>query len=57
MHVCLGVVSSTDGIKAGYGPGVTLLMTAPRGEIDPLPVEQVNLTGLLELPGAGQGGT
>lgn len=54
--VSLGVVSSTDGIKAGYGPGVTLLMTAPRGEIDPLPVEQVNLTGLLELPGSGQNG-
>jgi Domain of unknown function (DUF4438), N-terminal/Domain of unknown function (DUF4438), C-terminal len=54
--VSLGVVSSTDGIKAGYGPGVTLLMTAPRGEIDPLPVEQVNLTGLLKLPGRDQGG-
>jgi hypothetical protein len=54
--VSLGVVSSTDGIKAGYGPGVTLLMTAPRGEIDPLQVEQVNLTGLLKLPGSGQGG-
>jgi hypothetical protein len=49
--VSLGVVSSTDSIKAGYGPGVTLLMTAPRGEIDPLPVEQVNLKGLLDLPG------
>lgn len=47
----LGVVSSTDGIKAGYGPGVTLLMTAPRGEIDPLAVDQMNLTGLLELDG------
>lgn len=54
--VSLGVVSSTDGIKAGYGPGVTLLMTAPRGEIDPLPVEQVNLTGLLNLPGRDQSG-
>jgi hypothetical protein len=45
--VGVGVVSSTDSIKAGYGPGVTLLMTAPGGEIDPLVAGQVNLTGLL----------
>lgn len=50
--ISLGVVSSTDSIKAGYGPGVTLLMSAPRGELDPMPVEQINLTGLLELTGA-----
>lgn len=49
--VSLGVVSSTDGIKAGYGPGVTLLMTSPAGAIDPLPVEQINLSGLLDLDG------
>lgn len=47
--VSLGVVSSTDSIKAGYGPGVTLLMTAPQGEIDPLLVERVNLAGLLGI--------
>lgn len=49
--VSLGVVSSTDSIKAGYGPGVTLLMTSPAGAIDPLPVEQINLSGLLDLDG------
>jgi hypothetical protein len=49
--VSLGVVSSTDSIKAGYGPGVTLLMTSPVGAIDPLPVEQINLSGLLDLDG------
>ncbi|HEU5430765.1 MAG TPA: DUF4438 domain-containing protein, partial [Thermomicrobiales bacterium] len=49
--VSLGVVSSTDGIKAGYGPGVTLLMTSRAGAIDPLPVEQINLSGLLDLDG------
>jgi Domain of unknown function (DUF4438) len=52
--VGIGVVSSTDSIKAGYGPGVTLLMTAPGGEIDPLVVEGVNLSGLLEIGTARQ---
>ena len=52
--VGIGVVSSTDSIKAGYGPGVTLLMTAPGGEIDPMVVEGVNLSGLLEIGTARQ---
>jgi hypothetical protein len=47
--VSLGVVSSTDSIRAGYGPGVTLLMTAPGGEIDPMVVDGMNLAGLLEI--------
>jgi hypothetical protein len=47
--VSLGVVSATDSIRAGYGPGVTLLMTAPGGEIDPMVVEGVNLAGLLGI--------
>lgn len=47
--VSLGVVSSTDSIRAGHGPGVTLLMTAPGGEIDPLIVEGINLAGLLDV--------
>jgi hypothetical protein len=45
----IGVVSSTDSIKAGYGPGVTLLMTAPHGEIDPLVMDGVNLVNLLGI--------
>ena len=49
--VGIGVVSSTDGIKAGYGPGVTLLMTAPRGEIDPLVAGQVNIIDILGMGG------
>lgn len=52
--VSLGVVSSTDSIRAGYGPAVTLLMTAPAGEIDPLLVEGVNLAGLLGIERVGQ---
>ncbi len=47
--ISLGVVSSTDSIRAGHGPGVTLLMTAPGGEIDPMVVEGMNLAGLLEI--------
>jgi hypothetical protein len=47
----IGVVSSTDSIKAGYGPGVTLLMTAPGGEIDPMIIERVNLVDLMGLNG------
>ena len=47
--VSLGVVSATDSIRAGYGPGVTLLMTAPGGEIDPMVVDGMNLAGLLEI--------
>ena len=47
--VSLGVVSATDSIRAGYGPGVTLLMTAPGGELDPLVVEGINLAGLLGI--------
>lgn len=49
----VGVVSSTDSIKAGYGPGVTLMMTAPAGEIDPMVVDRVNIVDLLSL-GSGQ---
>lgn len=50
--VGIGVVSSTDSVKAGYGPGVTLMMTAPGGEIDPMVVEGVNLKSLLNVAGA-----
>ena len=45
--VSVGVVSSTDSIRAGYGPGVTLLMTAPAGELEPFTVESVNLAGFV----------
>ena len=29
----IGVVGQTDGPRAGYGPGMTVLMTAPKGEL------------------------
>jgi hypothetical protein len=47
--VGIGVVSSTDSIKAGYGPGVTLVMTAPNGEIDPMVMDRVNLVDLMGI--------
>jgi hypothetical protein len=50
--VGIGVVSSTDSIRTGYGPGVTLMMTAPAGEIDPLIVDGTNLGALLSIEGA-----
>ncbi len=53
--VSLGVVSSTDSIRAGHGPGVTLLMTAPGGEIDPMVVEGMNLANVLEVGAAVAG--
>jgi hypothetical protein len=52
--ISVGVVSSTDSIKAGYGPGVTLLMTAPAGEIDPMIVDRMNLAELLNVNGKGE---
>ena len=47
----VGVVSSTDSIRTGYGPGVTLMMTAPTGQIDPLIVGGTNLANLLSIEG------
>ena len=45
----IGVVSSTDSIRTGYGPGVTLLMTAPAGEVAPIIVAGTNLRELMSL--------
>jgi hypothetical protein len=45
----IGVVASTDGPRAGYGPGVAILMTAPAGRLDSFDAEGANLVELLEL--------
>lgn len=45
----IGVVSSTDGPRAGYGPGVTVLLTAPSGELGSLEAPGANLAELLTL--------
>ena len=45
----IGVVSSTDGPRAGYGPGITVLMTAPSGELGAFDAPGANLATLLAL--------
>ena len=45
----IGVVSSTDGPRAGYGPGITVLTTAPSGELGAFDAPGANLATLLAL--------
>ena len=45
----IGVVCSTDGPRAGYGPGITVLMTAPSGELGSFDAPGANIADLLAL--------
>jgi hypothetical protein len=45
----IGVVCQGDSYRAGFGPGVTVIMTAPDGEITPVVRDGVNLRSLLGL--------
>ena len=45
----IAVVGQTDGPRAGFGPGMTLLMTATKGRIQPVVEAGVNLVDLLGL--------
>jgi hypothetical protein len=45
----IAVVGQTDGPRAGYGPGMTLLMTDVAGRIQPVVRPGVNLVALLGL--------
>jgi hypothetical protein len=45
----IGVVASTDGPRAGYGPGIAILMTAPAGQLGSFESPEANLVQLLEL--------
>lgn len=47
--VSVGVVSQGDSHRAGFGPGVTLLMTSRGGAIRPLVKSGVNIATLLHL--------
>lgn len=47
--VGIAVVGQTDGPRAGYGPGLTLLMTDPGGALSAVLQEGVNLKSLLAL--------
>ncbi|MDE1161475.1 MAG: DUF4438 domain-containing protein [Acidobacteriaceae bacterium] len=45
----IAVVGQTDGPRAGYGPGMTLLMTATKGKIEPVIEPGTNLVSLLGI--------
>ena len=45
----IGVVGQTDGPRAGYGPGLTVIMTAPRGELGHFIEPGANIATLLGL--------
>ncbi len=45
----IGVVCSTDGPRAGYGPGITVLATAPAGELGSVIAPGANIAVLLAL--------
>jgi hypothetical protein len=47
--VGIAVVGQTDGPRAGYGPGMTLLMTDKSGGIEPVIEPNINLVELLGL--------
>ena len=45
----IGVVCSTDGPRAGYGPGITVIMTAPAGELGSFDAPGANIADLLSI--------
>ena len=47
--VSVGVVSQGDSHRAGFGPGVTILMTSREGAIRPLPRPGVNIAAWLAI--------
>ena len=45
----IGVVCATDGPRAGYGPGVAILMTAPGEQLGSFEAPDANLVDLLGI--------
>lgn len=45
----IGVVGQTDGPRAGYGPGLSIIMTAPKGKLGAFDAPGTNLKSLLSL--------
>ncbi|MGB1288636.1 MAG: DUF4438 domain-containing protein [Aggregatilineales bacterium] len=45
----IGVIGQTDSPRAGYGPGVTLMMTSAKSAIAPKITDGVNLKALFDL--------
>jgi hypothetical protein len=47
--LAIGVVGATDGPRAGYGPGITILMTAPAGQLGCFIDASANLADLMQI--------
>lgn len=45
----LGIIGQTDGPRAGYGPGMTVVMTAPAGQLGAFDAPGTNIADLLGL--------
>jgi len=45
----IGIVGQTDGPRAGYGPGMTVVMTAPAGQLGCYDAPGTNIADILEL--------
>jgi hypothetical protein len=45
----IGIVGQTDGPRAGYGPGMTVVMTAPEGQLDSFDAPNTNIADILGL--------
>ncbi|MEY8117833.1 DUF4438 domain-containing protein [Falsihalocynthiibacter sp. BN13B15] len=45
----IGIVGQTDGPRAGYGPGCTIVMTAPSGQLGCYDAPNTNIAPLLEI--------
>lgn len=45
----IGIVGQTDGPRAGYGPGLTIVMTAPEGQLGAFDAPQTNIADILGL--------
>lgn len=45
----IGVVCASDGPRAGFGPGIAILMTAPAGELGSFDAPGTNIADLLAL--------
>ena len=45
----IGIVGQTDGPRAGYGPGMTVVMTAPAGQLGSYEAPGTNIADILDL--------
>ena len=47
----IGIIGQTDGPRAGYGPGMTVVMTAPAGQLGSYTAPGTNIADILGLAG------